>query len=1001
MLRPKSVVCQSRVAAVVAPLALLLSMSISHQAMAACTPVDLTGVSGIVFSCTGDAEVPADVDIDFTASTAAVNQLVKITGDETELENESILKGKISGTGITAAQSTKQLHGIRADEADGVETLLIENEGTIQLSHGGTGLVAGITAFGGAGEDFFQVVNEGIIDVTRGAQTIVNTAATFTAVPVGTPGLTAVRPSIAAGIYIHEEETLRTVIVNEEDGEITAHGQYAYGMFVRPTSLNLTNYGLISAFNASGDAENKAGEENEGAAAIVSWDGRFRLAVDPATNTRQITYGKSYIDNYGTIEGDIWVTDSSSEATTVDMIRAVARDADPFLLNPTTLLERRDSQIANFGSIEGNIYLFAGSHTLINGEGAEIDGDVFVDQRRTILYSTNNATTDPNIPIVGVAGPVAPAGDDDDDDDDEAGLAETYYNSFAALVAANPDHRFVLDNAGVIEGDVTVFTYTGTTGPRTPPSTIEIRPHILGAGGATANTASLNSGYIDDTLAIGTTTTWPTVNASTVAATTTLAPVADTIVKSNEWWLAARHLFGTQLPSVSDTVLVDWTAAIPTAGTFAGGLVVGAQVHDAASVVPGLSAPGAATINGLLQGSTDPEVVAIGAALQNSTDAEEIRKAGEQLKPETNFATQQAAWTLSFLTGNYIDNRLNGVGATGASGPGLAQAAGLGMTQTASASPAPEGRMSLGLGTNDGRMNIGANDGRMDAGIYDEADPDLRQRDYRSALWGQVFGAGLSQDERANVAGYDTHIYGAMAGVDNWIDARTRLGFAGGYGNTSIDTENPDTKKNQTEIDSYLGMIYGAYKGSGWYLSTRAGYSWHDYTTQRVVTVPVNATALGSHSGNQYMASAEVGSPLQYYGAAFTPVASVTWNRLEQDGYQESSVVGLKVASQENDSLQSGLGAKTMIQVAPGTLIEGRAIWYHEFEDTNQQVTAAFGGAANFTAAGPGVGRDTAAVGVGMFAYSEAGVSVQLNYDALLRQDFIGHTGSGRVKVEF
>ena len=71
----------------------------------------------------------------------------------------------------------------------------------------------------------------------------------------------------------------------------------------------------------------------------------------------------------------------------------------------------------------------------------------------------------------------------------------------------------------------------------------------------------------------------------------------------------------------------------------------------------------------------------------------------------------------------------------------------------------------------------------------------------------------MTQDERANVDGYDTHIYGAMAGVDNWVMPNTRLGFAGGYGNTSIDTGNGDTKKNKTEIDSYLGIIYGAYKG--------------------------------------------------------------------------------------------------------------------------------------------------------------------------------------------
>jgi hypothetical protein len=40
-------------------------------------------------------------------------------------------------------------------------------------------------------------------------------------------------------------------------------------------------------------------------------------------------------------------------------------------------------------------------------------------------------------------------------------------------------------------------------------------------------------------------------------------------------------------------------------------------------------------------------------------------------------------------------------------------------------------------------------------------------------------------------------------------------------------------------------------------------------------------------------------------------------------------------------------------------------------------------------------------VGVGLFAYASQSVSFQLNYDALLRQDFVGHTGTGRVKVEF
>src|SRR5688572_20997343 len=45
MLRPKSVVCQSRVTAVVAPLALILGMSVSHQAFAACSPAGAPGTN--------------------------------------------------------------------------------------------------------------------------------------------------------------------------------------------------------------------------------------------------------------------------------------------------------------------------------------------------------------------------------------------------------------------------------------------------------------------------------------------------------------------------------------------------------------------------------------------------------------------------------------------------------------------------------------------------------------------------------------------------------------------------------------------------------------------------------------------------------------------------------------------------------------------------------------------------------------------------------------------
>lgn len=137
--------------------------------------------------------------------------------------------------------------------------------------------------------------------------------------------------------------------------------------------------------------------------------------------------------------------------------------------------------------------------------------------------------------------------------------------------------------------------------------------------------------------------------------------------------------------------------------------------------------------------------------------------------------------------------------------------------------------------------------------------------------------------------------------------------------------------------------------------------------------------------------------------ATITPVAQINYTHLNQDGYLETSQAGmaLSIADQETDSLQSGLGLKAAVKVSPTALSEGRALWFHEFEDTEQQVTAAFASTPSFATAGPGVGRDTANIGVGLLAFTGLGTTFQINYDALLRQDFIGHTGSAKLKIDF
>jgi uncharacterized protein with beta-barrel porin domain len=73
-----------------------------------------------------------------------------------------------------------------------------------------------------------------------------------------------------------------------------------------------------------------------------------------------------------------------------------------------------------------------------------------------------------------------------------------------------------------------------------------------------------------------------------------------------------------------------------------------------------------------------------------------------------------------------------------------------------------------------------------------------------------------------------------------------------------------------------------------------------------------------------------------------------------------------------------------------------------EFLDANQSVTGAFAaGGSTFTACGTDTGRDAASLGVGIVANVVAGTTFQTNYDANIRQDFVGNVGSARLTVGF
>lgn len=1055
----------------------VLSMGVSHQAMAACTQ---TGTS---VTCTGAGTTPGiaansstktvTIDSGTTVYATGFTQVNGSTGTSIDMTTGQPTSGtaRLGGivlpqifyfdedsavppTFVTKTKEGEDVHGNEVDIVvgpgitvtnngridnsnsvasntntfgvifDGSNNTVVNN-GTISMTTSGTATIYGVYTSVPTGENYYDnnhIINNGLIEVTR------NGNGTARAIYFGEQQLGMTVDNNAGGILrgtrtgsssgtnivaaIDTDDTPGLLTVNnaaasgsKSAGVIEVTGARTSAIYGRSSQTIINNAGTIQ--NNSWVASDSI---SSGHYAIGSYAGS-QFAADPDSPDEDnpiplVVDGKGAIEsaskltvnNYssGVIKGDVLAVDANPLTAYALGAGGFAQTNTSGQLTPTNA-NTRNSEINNWGKINGNIYLGSGAHEVTNF--GEITQTIIVNQSATtICASTYGGSANASCTALGTLVPYTIQG------------ARTFsfsnYGQFGTEVSGGAQNAVIrimdfADSVNTIDlygtgfkgsiiatngtGDNTVnfhndmsiasiqkFRSLGmndahVTGTNASGITLQnnatIATTIYGPGGS-AVTPSTNLGHLS--FSAGT---------LTLGGATTISPTTAWIVHSGDVFEVASSVTGGTV-SATDTALVDWTAT--KAGS--GKLLLSSEVKDAAQI-DGMSSPGATTINALINQSGDSPVLnALGGAIQQLSNDADVARAGNQLAPETNFATQQAAITLNSAVGQHIDTRLAAVGGTGNYGQ-YASPSGLGMK------PAQDPN----------RSNLG--------GSLKDDGGDEYVAPRSAALWGHAFGAGMDQNERQNVDGYDARLYGIIAGYDNWISPGFRVGVAGGYANTSIDGEG-DTFGNRTTIDSYLIEAYGSFRGAGWYATGRTGFTWHDYETQRVIDVgPLNDVARANHDGRQFNASLEVGAPMHFARTIFTPIASLTYSNLDQDGYTETdngSGVGLAINSQSNDSLVSALGVKAIVPIANDTVIEGRAAWLHEFLDSAQTVSAAFAaGGGTFTAAGPDVGRDTAALGAGLIAQINPGMNFEINYDANVRQDYLAHIGSARLTVGF
>ncbi len=609
------------------------------------------------------------------------------------------------------------------------------------------------------------------------------------------------------------------------------------------------------------------------------------------------------LDNSGTINGDVmsvngaalrWWSLSNGEGTggaTIDS-----------RLNINSQFGQADSDITNSGTITGNFYYSNGTHVLTNEDGATITGNIDLDQRPTYATST---TTNPG------------------------------------------GKSFTFENAGTFTGNVKVYTATD--------SEATLRPTINGAGAtAAASPNTSNIKFFNGALQIistsasggnvGNVIISPVIDSETMVTDGEYYKVANSVSTGTTSSLTAltSTATSTQLPSGGDNGLLSWTPTINASGV----LVIQAEV-DADNVV-GASNASKGALTSLMAFNSD-----LGNAVQNLATNEEVRKAGEQLRPEANNAAYQSVVA--------VTNRVSSL---------------IGLHQDQVRSGA--------TGVSSGEASDGA------------------------GFWLEAYGFRGDQKERGNVDGYQADTGGFVIGGDKAVgNGDGRFGAAFAYGSTGISGEGATTA-NRTDIDSYQGILYGSYNAGAWYADASLGYGRHQYDTKRVVSL-VGANLTGSHNANQYSAKLGFGLPVTKGIATFTPLASLSYVQLDQNAYSESdrndTGAALSVNSTKTESFRSGLGAKISVALATTELsptLEARAVWNHEFGDTNQNITARFDDGTNsFNVNGVSQPRDSANLGLGLNLNSKNGQTLSVNYDAEVRNDYVSHTAGLKARFDF
>lgn len=273
--------------------------------------------------------------------------------------------------------------------------------------------------------------------------------------------------------------------------------------------------------------------------------------------------------------------------------------------------------------------------------------------------------------------------------------------------------------------------------------------------------------------------------------------------------------------------------------------------------------------------------------------------------------------------------------------------------------------------------------GRMTGGTVGRSGGDLANADY--GIWAQ----GLYNHSKLN-GQFKGDTTGISVGADALIDGKYTIGIGYAYNDTDVDSDSRDTK-----IESNSLFLYSQYKPNNWYVNAALNYTMGNYTeTSNPFGVQFESEYDVDSFGGQVMTGYDFASGL-------TPEIGARYLHISQDAYD--AALG-HVDGADMDYLTGVAGIRYAFEIESDMELkfrpELRAAATYDFLSDAAVATITAPGSVSYVIDADRLSRFGGEFGIGLAA-EWRGLTVSLNYDLDLHEDYTSQTGMLKFRYDF